>query len=261
MKGMEREGYNIKYSWTISFLKAFEGYDIRAYLVNAVDITDMLIYQQKLLDANENLENKVKERTRELESSLTEVKQLQGHMINNAKIVSLGEMAGNMAHELNNPLSVINLSLRSLGKILGKIDLEDRGIKEKTNRQLGRMEDMVRRMGDIIESLKGFSKDPSNEAMDKVKIGAIFDDSVRLMEEKFVVANISLKIEVEEYLEFELYCNKVAIDQVIVNMLSNCYDAVSILDEGPKWVELKGVLAGNIFEFHFIDSGNDFLNV
>lgn len=68
--------------------------------VSLMSISNSMIYQQ-LLNLTENLEAKVRERTRELEEA-------QAHLVQSEKMASLGVMVAGIAHEINTPAAVIN---------------------------------------------------------------------------------------------------------------------------------------------------------
>ena len=64
--------------------------------------------QQILAAQNETLEKQVKERTNELEKSLTDLKTTQNQLIQKEKLASLGELTAGIAHEIQNPLNFVN---------------------------------------------------------------------------------------------------------------------------------------------------------
>jgi signal transduction histidine kinase len=68
--------------------------------VSALSLSNSIFYQQ-LISMTENLEAKVKERTRELEET-------QSQLIMSEKMASLGVMVAGIAHEINTPAGVIN---------------------------------------------------------------------------------------------------------------------------------------------------------
>lgn len=68
--------------------------------VSALSLSNSIFYRQ-LISMTENLEAKVKERTRELEET-------QSQLIMSEKMASLGVMVAGIAHEINTPAGVIN---------------------------------------------------------------------------------------------------------------------------------------------------------
>jgi signal transduction histidine kinase len=67
------------------------------------------IFYEKMIQLTENLENLVKERTRELEET-------QSQLIMSEKMASLGVMVAGIAHEINTPSGVISNSAENLNK-------------------------------------------------------------------------------------------------------------------------------------------------
>jgi C4-dicarboxylate-specific signal transduction histidine kinase len=68
----------------------------------------------QLLSANAGLEEKVAERTAELESALREQALLQEHLVQAGRLAALGQLSAGIAHELNTPLGIIRSSAESL---------------------------------------------------------------------------------------------------------------------------------------------------
>lgn len=71
------------------------------------------IYIIKLLDVNKKLESKVASRTEELEDTLEQLRQFQQQLIIKEKQASLGTLSGRIAHQIKNPLSLININISS----------------------------------------------------------------------------------------------------------------------------------------------------
>jgi len=78
-----------------------------------------LIASYRLIQAaNEELERRVVERTRELSEALTQLKESEAQLIQTEKMSSLGQMVAGVAHEINTPLAYVK---NSLGSVTGKL--------------------------------------------------------------------------------------------------------------------------------------------
>ena len=75
----------------------------------------------KLELANRELEDNVRERTRLLSSALDDLKATQSQLIQSEKMVTLGQLLANVAHEINTPIGAIKSSGESIADALEKV--------------------------------------------------------------------------------------------------------------------------------------------
>tara|TARA_B100000749_G_scaffold84052_1_gene64010 strand:+ start:147033 stop:149171 length:2139 start_codon:yes stop_codon:yes gene_type:complete len=83
-------------------------------------IKDLKSSRQELIEMNNHLEEKVKERTRQLEEQNQAVKEAQEALLRTTRLAAVGEIAGQAAHEVLNPLTSI---LSRVQKIQGRFQV------------------------------------------------------------------------------------------------------------------------------------------
>jgi len=71
---------------------------------------------RQLREANENLEARVRDRTRDLSDALARLKESEAMLIQSEKMSSLGQMVAGIAHEVNTPLAYVKSSLEAVRK-------------------------------------------------------------------------------------------------------------------------------------------------
>jgi hypothetical protein len=98
-----------------SYLVAYSG----ALLILIGYLAMRLLASYRLLNiANEELERRVVERTRELSETLKQLKESEAQLIQSEKMSSLGQMVAGVVHEINTPLAYVK---NSLGSVSGKL--------------------------------------------------------------------------------------------------------------------------------------------
>jgi PAS domain S-box-containing protein len=179
----------------------------------------------------------------------TELEEQRQKSVQAAKMASLGEMAGGIAHELNNPLSVIIANSWRLKNLIAKKIDEP----EKWEQTLTLIEETAQRMAKIIKGMRSFSRDAENDPFIPSSLDSIIDETLLYCREKFATHGIDLRVP-EAYSGLTIECRPTQISQILLNFLNNSYDAILSLNE--KWLELRVEELPEEVKIQITDSGN-----
>lgn len=114
------------------------------------------------------------------------------------------------------------------------------------------MSEMCRRIVGIINGLRAFSRDATNDPFEFCSLKQILQDTLAFCQGKMQNQGILLSIEpIPEVCE--LYCRPAQVSQVILNLLKNAKDAAVLAAE--KWIRIEFVQNENQIGLAIVDSG------
>jgi len=152
-----------------------------------------------------------------------ELEKNKQQLINSSKLAALGEMAGGVAHEINNPLQILSLSVDQIRFLLDS-DKKDIIACEKVCEQ---MDSTIERVTDIVKGMKLFSREGEQDPHEEVDIKQVISETLSFCKEKFKNSGVKLLIYEEDHTSYNVLVQKVRISQVILNLLNNAFDAIS----------------------------------
>lgn len=164
-----------------------------------------------------------------------------------SKMASLGEMAGGIAHEINNPLAIIHGKSRQMQKMisLGEITLA------QTMGTLQLIERTTLRISKIIKGLRALSRSGERDPFILEDLHSILEQTLDLCRERFKNSGIELRVQGRAGIEIE--CRATQISQVLLNLLNNAFDAVQSLPD--RWVEVSLFTKDELVHLAVTDSG------
>lgn len=149
-----------------------------------------------------------------------------------ARMSSLGQMAGGVAHEINNPLAIISGHAELLRLLIGRPVFE----KDQAIEHVGKIQTTVKRIAKIIRGLRSVSREAPTEAGVLYNVGQVFQDTFELCLSRFQNNGVKLVYNPEIGQELDILGHPEQLTQVLLNLLNNAFDAVEDLPE--KWVEI-----------------------
>ncbi|NEP82900.1 MAG: HAMP domain-containing protein, partial [Okeania sp. SIO3B3] len=250
---------------------------------------------QQLSDYSHVLETRVEERTQELteknadlEQTLQKLKETQAQLIQNEKMVSLGQLVAGVAHEINNPVSFIYGNIKPARDYTENIldllnfyqqyypdpvaEIRDKEkiieldfIKEDFPRLLNSMEEGSSRIKEIVLSLRNFSRHDESK-LKQVDIHKGIDSTLLILQTRLKpkVGHPKINI-IKEYDNLPLIkCLGGQINQVFMNIIANGIDALEMswqesnsqLCSIQPYIKIKTkVINKNWIAIHITDNG------
>ena len=184
--------------WFIGLISGFV--ILTGYLISRIIVRD-----RRLKQANEDL------------ASANETQLLQS-----ARLVSLGQMVAGVAHELNQPLTVVETTTGDISlRLMEGMPLETDELREMMEDVRG----VVNRMAGTVDHLRVFSRDVSEEPRQAMDVNEVIESSLKLMGSQLENRGVDLVLDLWDALP-EVWGHPHPLEQVVLNLLSNARDAV-----------------------------------
>lgn len=178
---------------------------------------------------------------------ITELRRKELSLLQSAKWSSLGEMAGGIAHEINNPLAIITLKASQMKDSLETGNLDT----ARFQLDLTKIQNTVDRIAKIIRGLRAFSRNAEQDPLVPTPLSQVVAETLELCRERFRVNGVELRI--DNRIDTKIACRPAQISQILMNLLSNAIDATEKLE--LKWVELSVARNGAHITVSVTDSG------
>lgn len=203
---------------------------------------------RKLKLSYAEVEQKVTERTRELEVANRELAHSQ-------KMTALGTLAAGIAHDFNNILSIIKGSTQIIEDNL------DQPAKIQT--RLDRIKTVVQQGAGIVEAMLGFSR-ASDQQTERCSVNAIVDDTLKLLGDRFL-RETEVRFHRGAGLP-EIAVARDFVQQVLLNFIFNASEAMTgrkqillatrLVEAAPAGIILPPARGGPCVAISVTDSGS-----
>lgn len=215
-------------------------YQLKQYQVYRKENLKRFIYQLDLEHANE-----------ELKSSKEELIDQTVKLVHVSRLAALGEMSAGIAHEINNPLTIMKGGAQLIEKNVSRENLD----KEMIIKQSQKIQNSVNRVTKIIQGLKSFSNLSDSKPKENVEVKDIIEDTLNFCTE--VLAYQGIKLEIESIPDYKIECHPVQISQVLINLIKNAQDEITEknFDEKDRWIKLQFSTDEHNVSIHVVNGG------
>mgnify|MGYP000384696713 CR=1 FL=1 len=229
--------------------------NIQRVISSSIDISEIKKAENKVSSLNNELERRVKTRTRELTKSKKELQrtvdtlqQAQEQLVQNEKMASLGNLVAGVAHEINTPVgsSLTGIThMVSETNALEKLYREDEMSQEEFEEYLLTLKEIgtsitisLQQAASLIKSFKQVAVDQSHSELRDFFVKQYMDEILLSIKTKIRETNIKVKVSCEQTIMTRSYPG--AFSQVITNLILNSLlHAYEKDDEGLITIDIQ----------------------
>jgi PAS domain S-box-containing protein len=161
-------------------------------------------------------------------TDITEVIEKETQLIQAGKMTTLGVMAAGMAHEINQPLNVIQVCADFFLKMLKRGQkIEDEDLRTMSNDIVANVE----RASGVIKHVRDFARQ-SEPVRTRVKINDPINDVFKVLGHQLKVHDVEVELDLDPDVP-DILAEHNRLEQVFINLVSNAIDAMDEKNERP----------------------------
>jgi two-component system NtrC family sensor kinase len=182
------------------------------------------------------------------EEDVTEKWILEANLIQSEKMASIGQLAANVAHEINNPLAAIIANAQLLMRDLADAD-------ENTVDSLKLIETAGARAAKIVSNLLESARREKHYEFEEISLNETILDAISLLRYEINKRSISVKLNLAKEMP-DIFANKNQLKGVWINLLNN---ALGAIESKPGKISISTRYENREFRIVFSDNGKGIL--
>ena len=190
------------------------------------------------------LEQRVEERTQDLQQANNQLKDTQDELIQAAKLTVIGSLSASINHELNQPLAALRSYAQNTQTFLAR-DMQDKALDN-----IKIIIELTDRLADIVGQFKSFTR-KSQGADSATDIGRCIKQALTIVQPAIDKQGVELDVQLPNG-NYQVWGDKVRLQQVFVNIMSN---AIVAMQQSVKRQLVIRVTSEDKFCISIQDSG------
>lgn len=202
-------------------------------------LTRLQLVEKQLRQFNTTLETRVLERTQEVQN-------MYQQLLLSSKFASLGELSASIAHEINNPLTILKGNVDYLREVIGK-----KPENTELHTVLDQQDTAIQRVVTIIQGLRRHARQDNAEVV-SFNVHKSVEETLALFRPLLGTESVNLDIKLEADSPFTKGA-PTRFTQILMNLLTNARDALKGVAHATIRIETRTV--GDKLELVVSDNG------
>ena len=200
-----------------------------------------------LTAANDALEREIKVR----EEAEKRSQELSGQLAHTSRVLSMGQLATGLAHEINQPLAAIANYAASCKLMLHRQDID----REQLVEPVEAIESAAQKAGEIVRGLRNFLR-PGQSPFTEVEMGEVIGEVLSLCDHELSHNEVQLTLSLPEDVSVRVVVAK--IQQVLLNLVQNAIQAMQATPLGQRCLHIAVSQEDGEILLEVIDNGPGF---
>ena len=159
----------------------------------------------------------------EVELRTAELREAQEGLVHAAKMAALGQMSAALAHEINQPLTAMQMQLGSLRLLL------DSGRQADVHEGLRRIDGLLQRMAGLTGHLKTFARKSPAGLKERLRLSDVLEQALQLLAPRMRSEQVELSSDIDA--NAQVLGDAIRLEQVLLNLLHNALDAMRNVEQ------------------------------
>lgn len=183
-------------------------------------------------------------------TDVTDMRQKEASLNQAAKMATLGEMSTGMAHELNQPLNVIRLTMENVRRKLDQDTLQPDFLLGKFDR----INDQVTRASKLVSLMRTFGR-VAPAAFEPFDLIESTFRAIDLMQEQLRLSQIQVSADLPQNVPALVNGSSSQYEQVLINLMTNARDAINLGHTRGGTIDVRFKVEGDAFIISVEDTG------